>query len=43
MLLAETQVDDGVKRSYRARHGRRAQTWGFDIGQDGKLRAFGPN
>lgn len=43
VLLTETPLDGGgVQRIYRARHGKRAQTWGFDIDKDGKLRAFGP-
>lgn len=43
VLLAETPADGGgLRRTYAARHGKRAQTWGFDVDQDGKLRAFGP-
>lgn len=43
VLLSEAPAaDGGVKRSYRARHGKRAQTWGFDVDKDGKLRGFGP-
>lgn len=42
VLLAETPKDGGIRRTYRARHGRRAQTWGFDVDPDGKLLGFGP-
>ncbi len=42
VLLTDSPKDGGIGRTYRARHGKRAQTWGFDIDRDGKLRAFGP-
>lgn len=42
VLLTESPRDGGIVRTYRARHGKRAQTWGFDVDQDGKLKAFGP-
>jgi CubicO group peptidase (beta-lactamase class C family) len=42
VLLSETPQDSGVVRTYRARHGKRAQTWGFDLDKDGKLLGFGP-
>jgi CubicO group peptidase (beta-lactamase class C family) len=46
VLVSETPItEDGrpaVKRIYRARHGKRAQTWGFDVDGDGKVLGFGP-
>lgn len=42
VLLTDTAKDDGRGRTYRARHGKRAQTWGFDIDSKGKVRGFGP-
>ncbi|CAN7477382.1 serine hydrolase domain-containing protein [Massilia sp. LjRoot122] len=42
VLLAESPRDGGIRRTYRARHGQRAQTWGFDVDKDGKLLGFGP-
>lgn len=42
VLMAEVPKGDGIRRTYRARHGKRGQTWGFDIDKEGKLLGFGP-
>jgi CubicO group peptidase (beta-lactamase class C family) len=42
VLVSETLLEKGVKRVYRARHGKKAQGWGFDVDQDGKILGFGP-
>jgi CubicO group peptidase (beta-lactamase class C family) len=46
VLVSETPIAEGdnrgVKRIYRARHGKRAQSWGFDVDKDGKILGFGP-
>lgn len=42
VLVSETPIEKGVKRIYRARHGKRAQGWGFDVDRDGKVLGFGP-
>jgi hypothetical protein len=42
VLLSERQTDKGIVRTYRARHGNKAQTWGFDVDRDGMILGFGP-
>ena len=43
VLLAETPSDGGsMRRTYLARHGKRTQSWGFDIDKNGRLLGFGP-
>jgi CubicO group peptidase (beta-lactamase class C family) len=42
VLLSERQTDKGTGRIYRARHGNKAQTWGFDLDRDGMILGFGP-
>jgi CubicO group peptidase (beta-lactamase class C family) len=42
VLVSETPIEKGVKRIYRARHGKRAQGWGFDVDTEGKVLGFGP-
>jgi CubicO group peptidase (beta-lactamase class C family) len=42
VLVSETPIEKGVKRVYCARHGRKAQGWGFDVDQDGKVLGFDP-
>jgi hypothetical protein len=42
VLLSERPTDKGIVRTYRARHGNKAQTWGFDVDRDGMILGFGP-
>lgn len=43
VLVAEHDKPNGFGREYRARHGNKAVTWGFDLDKDGRIIAFGPN
>jgi CubicO group peptidase (beta-lactamase class C family) len=42
VLVSEEQKPTGTKREYRARHGNKAVTWGFDLDKDGKIVGCGP-
>lgn len=42
VLVSEKETDKGIDRVYRVRHGAKAQSWGFDLDRDGRIRGFGP-
>lgn len=42
VLLSEETTDQGFGRKYRARHGKKGQTWGFSLDKEGKILGFGP-
>lgn len=42
VLVVDKPTDTGSGREYRARHGNKAVTWGFNLDRDGKVMAFGP-
>jgi hypothetical protein len=42
VLVSEQEKPTGVSREYRARHGNKAVSWGFDLDKDGKIIACGP-
>lgn len=42
VLVTEKTTDDGLRRTYRARHGKRDVTWQVDFDKQSKLLGFGP-
>lgn len=42
VLVAEKPTDEGVRRTYQARHGKKNVTWQVDVDKQGKLLGFGP-
>jgi CubicO group peptidase (beta-lactamase class C family) len=42
VLVSEKATEEGMQRTYRARHGKKGVTWQVDFDKDGKLQGFGP-
>lgn len=42
VLVSDKTTDDGLRRTYRARHGKKDVTWQVDVDKQGKLLGFGP-
>jgi CubicO group peptidase (beta-lactamase class C family) len=42
VLVSEEKTEEGVRRSYRARHGNKGVTWQVDVDKEGRLLGFGP-